>query len=126
MHSLFWLLLFFFFFNDPAPTEIYTLSLHDALPICPGRRRRDRARGGRARGGRSMRRPAKTCPVCESGVRVLDYKDDRTLSRFLTERGKILPSRLSGMCARHQRQLATAIKRAGQLALLPYIKGYIG
>ncbi len=54
-----------------------------------------------------MRRPAKTCPVCESGARVLDYKDDRTLSRFLTERGKILPSRLSGMCARHQRQLAT-------------------
>src|SRR5256885_11823176 len=73
-----------------------------------------------------MRRPAKTCPVCESGVRVLDYKDDRTLSRFLTERGKILPSRLSGMCARHQRQLATAIKRARQLALLPYIKGYGG
>src|SRR5438309_10447500 len=72
-----------------------------------------------------MRRPAKTCPVCESGVRVLDYKDDRTLSRFLTERGKILPSRLSGMCARHQRQLATAIKRARQLALLPYIKGYV-
>src|SRR6266576_1933219 len=55
-----------------------------------------------------MRRPAKTCPVCESGVRVLDYKDDRTLGRFLTERGKILPSRLSGMCARHQRQLAAA------------------
>jgi len=45
-----------------------------------------------------VRRPAKTCPVCESGARVLDYKDDRTLSRFLTERGKILPSRLSG-CA---------------------------
>src|SRR5258708_22650888 len=63
-----------------------------------------------------MRRPAKTCPVCESGARVLDYKDDRTLGRFLTERGKILPSRLSGMCARHQRQLATAIKRARQLA----------
>src|SRR2546425_7336308 len=73
-----------------------------------------------------MRRPSKTCPVCESGVRVLDYKDERTLGRFLTERGKILPSRLSGMCARHQRQLATAIKRARQLALLPYIKGYGG
>lgn len=66
----------------------------------------------------------KTCPVCEAGVRVLDFKDDRALSRFLTDRGKILPSRLSGMCARHQRQLSTAIKRARQLALLPYIKGY--
>jgi len=57
---------------------------------------------------------------------VLDYKDDRTLGRFLTERGKILRAGLSGMCARHQRQLATAIKRARQLALLPYIKGYVG
>jgi len=55
---------------------------------------------------------------------VVDYKDDRTLGRFLTDRGKILPSRLSGMCARHQRQLSTAIKRARQLMLLPYIKGY--
>jgi small subunit ribosomal protein S18 len=73
-----------------------------------------------------MRRAAKTCAICESGVRVVDYKDERTLSRFLTERGKILPSRLSGCCARHQRQLSTAIKRARELALIPYIKGYAG
>ncbi len=71
-----------------------------------------------------MRTRTKTCPVCEAGVRVVDYKDERTLGRFLTDRGKILPSRLSGMCARHQRQLSTAIKRARQLLLLPYIKGY--
>jgi len=71
-----------------------------------------------------IRTRTKTCPVCEAGVRVLDYKDERALGRFLTDRGKILPSRLSGMCARHQRQLSTAIKRARQLALLPYIKGY--
>jgi small subunit ribosomal protein S18 len=71
-----------------------------------------------------MRMRSKTCPVCEAGVRVVDYKDDRTLGRFLTDRGKILPSRLSGMCARHQRQMSTAIKRARQLMLLPYIKGY--
>ena len=73
-----------------------------------------------------MKRAAKTCAICESGVRVVDFKDVRTLSRFLTERGKILPSRLSGTCARHQRQLSTAIKRARQLALLPYIKGFAG
>jgi small subunit ribosomal protein S18 len=73
-----------------------------------------------------MKRAAKTCAICESGVRVVDFKDERTLSRFLTERGKILPSRLSGTCARHQRQLSTAIKRARQLALLPYIKGVAG
>ncbi len=70
-----------------------------------------------------MRR-RKVCPVCELRVRVLDHKDERTLSRFVTERGKIIPSRLTGMCARHQRQLATAIKRARYLALLPYIRGY--
>ena len=68
-----------------------------------------------------MRRPQKTCAICESGVRVVDFKDERTLSRFLTERGKILPSRLSGTCARHQRQLSTAIKRARQLAHGPTV-----
>ena len=71
-----------------------------------------------------MRRPRKSCPICEMGVRQVDYKDDRTLSRFLTERGKIIPSRLSGMCARHQRQLAQAIKRARHLALVPFIRGH--
>lgn len=72
-----------------------------------------------------MRRPSKTCPVCEMGVRVVDYKDERMLARFTTERGKILPSRLSGMCARHQRQLSQAAKRARHLALLPFIRGYV-
>jgi small subunit ribosomal protein S18 len=62
-----------------------------------------------------MSRMSKTCPVCESGIRVVDYKDERMLSRYITERGKILPSRLSGMCARHQRQ---------HIAILPFIKGY--
>jgi small subunit ribosomal protein S18 len=57
---------------------------------------------------------------------VVDFKDERLLSRFLTERGKILPSRLSGTCARHQRQLSRAIKRAREVALLPYIKGFGG
>lgn len=71
-----------------------------------------------------MRRPQKTCPFCESRIRFIDFKDDRTLGRFLTDTGKILPSRLSGVCARHQRQLATAIKRARYLALVPYIRGH--
>lgn len=73
-----------------------------------------------------MARPNKTCAICESGVRVVDYKDERLLTRFLSERGKILPARLSGACARHQRQLGTAIKRARQIALIPYIKGFGG
>ncbi|MGH7506781.1 MAG: 30S ribosomal protein S18 [Longimicrobiales bacterium] len=71
-----------------------------------------------------MPRPAKTCPLCESGIRQINYKDDRTLTRLTTEQGKILPRRMTGMCARHQRQVGTAIKRARYLALLPYVRGY--
>ena len=71
-----------------------------------------------------MRRPQKSCPFCETRVRFIDFKDDRTLGRFLTDTGKILPSRLSGVCARHQRQLAVSIKRARYLALIPYIRGH--
>ena len=70
-----------------------------------------------------MRRGKKPCPICEAGIRYIDYKDERTLSRFITETGKILPSRLSGVDARHQRQLSNAIKKARFLALLPYIRG---
>jgi len=69
-----------------------------------------------------MRRPQKSCSICESGVRVVDFKDERTLSRFLSERGKILPSRLSGTCARHQRVIAREIKRARIIALLPFVE----
>ena len=71
-----------------------------------------------------MARHRKACPMCESSIRNIDYKDERRLSRFVTERGKILPRRISGMCARHQRQVGTAIKRARYLALLPYIAGF--
>ena len=73
-----------------------------------------------------MRRPQKSCPFCETRVRFIDYKDDRTLGRFLTDTGKILPSRLSGVDARHQRQLSRAVKKARFLALLPYVKGQTG
>lgn len=70
-----------------------------------------------------MRRGKKPCPICEAGIRFIDYKDERTLSRFITETGKILPSRLSGVDARHQRQLSNAIKKARYLALIPYVRG---
>ena len=73
-----------------------------------------------------MSRQKKGDPIAELRIRIVDYKDEKLLSRFLTERGKILPRRLSGVSARHQRQLAVAIKRARYLALLPYIKGYHG
>ncbi len=71
-----------------------------------------------------MARGNKPCPLCESGIRQINYKDDRTVGRFITDRGKILPRRMTGMCARHQRQVGTAVKRARYLALVPYTKTY--
>lgn len=68
----------------------------------------------------------KTCTMCEQKMTRLDYKDERLLSRHISDRGKILPRRATGTCARHQRQLARAIKRARYLALIPFIKGYHG
>ena len=73
-----------------------------------------------------MSRHKKGDPLAELRIRIVDYKDEKLLSRFLTERGKILPRRLSGVTARHQRQLAVAIKRARYLAILPYINGQSG
>ena len=66
----------------------------------------------------------KVCKLCERGVPRIDYKDEHLLSRFITDRGKILPRRATGSCAPHQRQIAEAVKRARYLALVPYIKGY--
>ncbi len=66
----------------------------------------------------------KVCKLCERSIRQVNYKDEHLLSRFVTDRGKILTRRATGSCARHQRQIATAIKRARYLALLPYIRDY--
>ncbi len=72
----------------------------------------------RERGGRRPRR--KVCSFCVDKVEDIDYKDVAKLSKFITERGKILPRRISGTCAKHQRQLTIAIKRARNVALLPF------
>ncbi|MGH7932193.1 MAG: 30S ribosomal protein S18 [Candidatus Binataceae bacterium] len=81
--------------------------------------------GGRQGGERGgmRRRPGgrrKVCRFCADKTLAVDYKDVRTLGSFITEGGKIVPSRTSGNCAKHQRQLAVAIKRARVLALLPF------
>ena len=68
--------------------------------------------------GRKGRR--KVCAFCVDKVETIDYKDIARLRRYMSERGKILPRRVTGTCARHQRELTTAIKRARQVALLPY------
>ena len=67
------------------------------------------------------RRPRKkVCSFCVDKVDHIDYKDVAKLRRFITERGKILPRRISGNCAKHQRQVTVAIKRARNIALLPF------
>lgn len=66
------------------------------------------------------RRRRKVCAFCVDKIDRVDYKDTGRLRRYLTERAKILPRRISGNCARHQRQLTRAIKRARHIALLPY------
>ena len=90
----------------------------------PGGDDRGEGRGGDSRGGGMRRgRPGgrrKVCRFCADKTLKVDYKDVRTLGSFITEGGKIVPSRTSGNCARHQRQLAVAIKRARVLALLPF------
>lgn len=63
----------------------------------------------------------KVCKFCVDRLDLIDYKDVRRLKNFVTERGKIIPRRISGSCARHQRQLTAAIRRARTVALLPYV-----
>jgi small subunit ribosomal protein S18 len=88
-----------------------------------GRESGKRARPGADDKGAFRRRGAvrrKVCRFCADRDSFIDYKDTRALSSFITERGKVVPSRITGNCAKHQREIATAIKRARMLAILPY------
>lgn len=73
---------------------------------------------GNGRPGRKSRK--KVCAFCVDKVEFIDYKDTAKLRKFTSDRAKILPRRVTGTCARHQRELTTAIKRARQVALMPY------
>ena len=75
-------------------------------------------RGGQRRG---LFRRKRVCKFCVDKIDYIDYKDVRMLMPFIPERGKIQPRRISGTCTAHQRKLQTAIKRARQLALIPYV-----
>lgn len=81
-------------------------------------------RGGRAGGGNRPFRPRRgrrrVCLFCAEHKDYVDYKDVDTLQKFVSENGKILPRRSTGACAKHQRAITTAIKRARQVALMPY------
>jgi small subunit ribosomal protein S18 len=78
----------------------------------------DRDGNGRGKGKTYFRK--KVCRFCANKAKI-DYKDADSLRRFTTERGKILPRRITGTCAKHQRELATAIKRARSICLLPFV-----
>ena len=80
---------------------------------------KDKAKGERPRGGFFRRR--RVCKFCADKIDYVNYKDVRLLAPFIPERGKIQPRRISGTCAKHQRALQTAISRARQLALIPYV-----
>jgi small subunit ribosomal protein S18 len=80
-------------------------------------------RGGEEGGGRRGFGRRKVCRFCADKALKVDYKDQSQMKYFLTERGKIIPRRISGNCAKHQREVATAVKRGRMLAILPYTVG---
>ncbi len=81
------------------------------------RDQRDNAKRG---GGKMRRSKKKVCAFCMDKAETIDYKDVNKLRKYITERGKILPRRISGTCAKHQRELTEAIKRSRNIALLPF------
>jgi small subunit ribosomal protein S18 len=87
-----------------------------------GRGRGDKKTGDKVQGQRRpMFRRRKVCKFCADKIDDINYKDAKLIGPFVPERGKILPRRISGTCAMHQRKLQTAIKRARQIALIPYV-----
>jgi len=84
--------------------------------------KRDPKKKGEKREKRPMRK--KKCKFCLDRVTYVDYKDERRVRRFMTDRGKITPRRITGTCAKHQRMLTAAVKRARLIALVPYVREY--
>ena len=87
-----------------------------------GEKKEDKGEKREKRDKRPMRK--KKCKFCLDRVTFLDYKEERRLRRFMTDRGKIAPRRITGTCAKHQRMLAMAVKRARLIALVPYVREY--
>ena len=77
--------------------------------------------GQRSTNRQQLQRKKRTCRFCEAKDVYIDYKNEKRLQRFVSEQGKIIPRRITGTCARHQRQLVTAIKRARHLALISFV-----
>ena len=102
---------------SPAPAEV---NAESSAPRPERERSNDRPYRGGGQGGPRMRRK-KVCQFCVDRQDHIDYKDTARLRKFISERAKIIPRRVTGTCAFHQRELTEAIKRARQVALLPYV-----
>ena len=111
--------------KNPAPSQVSNGSAASLTSSPSSRPRNENPRGPRPertaqRRGRFGPRPPKTCPFCAQKVKSIDYKAGDQLRRYLTDHGKIKARRKIGTCAKHQRRLALAIKRARHVALLPF------
>ncbi|BDC95848.1 MULTISPECIES: 30S ribosomal protein S18 [Treponema] len=102
--------------SDEVATNEVEQKVEDTQVAADGRESDDRAPKGK---GKTFFRK-KVCRFCANKAKI-DYKDVDTLKRFTTERGKILPRRITGTCAKHQRELTVAIKRARNICLLPFV-----
>jgi small subunit ribosomal protein S18 len=100
---------------DESNQEVSTPS-----PRPQSRERSGPGGAGRDQGGRKFFRRKKVCKFCVEKIDEISYKDVRLLQQFVAERGKIVPRRLTGVCTPHQRRLTSAIKRARNIALLPF------
>jgi small subunit ribosomal protein S18 len=107
------------FARPRARVRLFTKLSEDFPPVAKQRTRKPARRRDKKAGAGTGRR--KSCPYCKEKVDQVDYKDVGMLRRFISERGKIRSRRISGACRRHQNQIATAVKRARELALLPYV-----
>jgi len=83
---------------------------------------RDRDRGRNSRNQKFRRRKRRKCALCSKDTNFVDYKDLNFLKEYISDKGRIIPRRINGSCAKHQRTIKTAIKRARQMALLPYTR----
>jgi small subunit ribosomal protein S18 len=101
--------------HTPSASVRRNTVARDSKPKKKGEKREKREK-------RPMRK--KKCKFCLDRVTHIDYKDERRIRRFMTDRGKITPRRITGTCAKHQRMLATAVKRARLIALVPYVREY--
>jgi len=91
----------------------------------PGRKPARSSKGKERSGGKRFFHKRKVCSFCVAHVETIDYKDPSMLRRYISDRGKIEPRRRTGTCAKHQRALSMAIKRARHLALLPFTPSHI-